>query len=196
MPLHKVTIAISDELLAAADKQASYESSSRSKIVAAALEAYLGGGGEIKSTSEENLELLMVPRETATRLEAELEKRERELRHKDELLNMKTDMIERLTGQYESFKHAREDEIKRYEAIAGFYGSESSKVIDRLADVTETLTRLLPAAVSTPSPFPSAEAGAEEVPVPMPETENEQPKRSLMQRLFGRKPKAEQIRRL
>jgi len=35
---------------------------------------------------------------------------------------LKTDMIERLTAQYESFKQAREDEIKRYEAIAGFYG--------------------------------------------------------------------------
>ena len=196
MPLHKVTIAISDELLAAADKQASSENSSRSKVVTAALEAYLSGGSEIESTSEEDLEMLMAPRETVTRLEAELEKRERELRHKEELLYMKTDMIERLTAQYESFKHAREDEIKRYEAIAGFYGSESSKVIDRLADVTETLTRLLPAAVSIPSPPPNAEAGAEEVPAPLPETENEQPKRSLMERLFGRKPKIEEVRRL
>jgi predicted transcriptional regulator len=196
MPLHKVTIAISDELLAAADKQASSENSSRSKIVAAALEAYLDGGRESEGTAEEDLGTLMVPRETAARLEAELEKRERELRHKDELLYMKTDMIERLTAQYESFKQAREDEIKRYETIAGFYGSESSKVIDRLADVSEMLTRLLPAAVSTPSPVPSSEAGAEEVQAPLPETEDEPPKRSLRERLFRRKPKAEEVRRL
>jgi len=196
MPLHKVTIAISDELLAAADKQASSENSSRSKIVAAALEAYLDGGRESEGTAEEDLGALMVPREIAARLEAELEKRERELRHKDELLYMKTDMIERLTAQYESFKQAREDEIKRYETIAGFYGSESSKVIDRLADVSEMLARLLPAAVSTPSPVPSSEAGAEEVQAPLPETEDEPPKRSLMERLFRRKPKAEEVRRL
>jgi len=89
MPLHKVTIAISDELLAAADKQASSENSSRSKIVAAALEAYLGGGRESEGTAEEDLGALMVLRETVMRLEAELEKGEREFRHKDELLYMK-----------------------------------------------------------------------------------------------------------
>ena len=196
MPLHKVTIAISDELLDAADKQASSENSSRSKIVAAALGAYLGGGRESEGTAEEDLGALMVLRETVMRLEAELEKGERELRHKDELLYMKTDMIERLTAQYESFKQAREDEIKRYETIAGFYGSESSKVIDRLADVSEMLTRLLPAAVSPAPPPPSGEAGAEEVQAPLPETEDEPPKRSLRERLFRRKPKTEEVRRL
>ena len=196
MPLHKVTIAISDELLDAADKQASSENSSRSKIVAAALEAYLGGGRESEGTAEEDLGALMVLRETVMRLEAELEKGEREFRHKDELLYMKTDMIERLTAQYESFKQAREDEIKRYETIAGFYGSESSKVIDRLADVSEMLTRLLPAAVSPAPPPPSGEAGAEEVQAPLPETEDEPPKRSLRERLFRRKPKTEEVRRL
>jgi len=195
-PLHKVTIAISDELLAAADKQASSENSSRSKIVAAALEAYLSGGSESEGISEEDLATLMVPRETAKRLEAELEKRERELRHKDELLYMKTDMIERLTAQYESFKQAREDEIKRYETIAGFYGSESSKVIDRLADVSEMLTRLLPAALSTPASPLGGEAGAEEVQAPLPETGDEPPKLSLRERLFRRKPKTEEVRRL
>jgi predicted transcriptional regulator len=195
MPLHKVTIAISDELLAAADKQASSENSSRSKIVAAALEAYLGGTPERESTADENLGMLMVPRETVTQLEAELEKRERELRHKDELLHMKTDMIERLTAQYESFKKAREDEIKRYEAIAGFYGSESSKIIDRLADVSETLTRLLPSALSTPTPPPTGEEGIEEVQAPLPEPD-EPPKRSWRERLFRRKPKTEEARRL
>jgi hypothetical protein len=131
-----------------------------------------------------------------TRLEAELEKRERELRHKEELLYMKTDMIERLTAQYESFKQAREDEIKRYEAIAGFYGSESSKIINRLADVSETLTRLLPSAVSTPTRPPSGEAGAEEVQAPLPEPEDEPPKRTWRERLFRRKPKTEEVRRL
>ncbi|MGD0171659.1 MAG: hypothetical protein ABSB81_06005 [Halobacteriota archaeon] len=196
MPLHKVTIAISDELLAAADKEASSENSSRSKIVAAALEAYLGGARESEGTADEDLGMLMVPRETVTRLEAELEKRERELRHKEELLYMKTDMIERLTAQYESFKQAREDEIKRYETIAGFYGSESSKIINRLADVSETLTRLLPSAVSTPPPHPSGEVGAEEVQAPLPEPEDEPPKRPLRERLFRRKPKTEEVRRL
>ena len=196
MPLHKVTIAISEELLAAADKQASSENSSRSKIVAAALEAYLGGARESEGTADEDLGMLMVPRETVTRLEAELEKRERELRHKEELLYMKTDMIERLTAQYESFKQAREDEIKRYEAIAGFYGSESSKIINRLADVSETLTRLLPSAVSTPTRPPSGEAGAEEVQAPLPEPEDEPPKRTWRERLFRRKPKTEEVRRL
>jgi len=196
MPLHKVTIAISDELLAAADKRASSENSSRSKIVAAALEAYFGGARESEGSADEDLGMLMVPRETVTRLEAELEKRERELRHKEELLYMKTDMIERLTGQYESFKQAREDEIKRYEAIAGFYGSESSKIINRLADVSETLTRLLPSAVSTPTRPPSGEAGAEEVQAPLPEPEDEPPKRTWRERLFRRKPKTEEVRRL
>ena len=196
MPLHKVTIAISEELLAAADKQASSENSSRSKIVAAALEAYFGGARESEGTADEDLGMLMVPRETVTRLEAELEKRERELRHKEELLYMKTDMIERLTAQYESFKQAREDEIKRYEAIAGFYGSESSKIINRLADVSETLTRLLPSAVSTPTRPPSGEAGAEEVQAPLPEPEDEPPKRTWRERLFRRKPKTEEVRRL
>jgi hypothetical protein len=196
MPLHKVTIAISEELLAAADKQASSENSSRSKIVAAALEAYFGGARESEGSADEDLGMLMVPRETVTRLEAELEKRERELRHKEELLYMKTDMIERLTAQYESFKQAREDEIKRYEAIAGFYGSESSKIINRLADVSETLTRLLPSAVSTPTRPPSGEAGAEEVQAPLPEPEDEPPKRTWRERLFRRKPKTEEVRRL
>ena len=196
MPLHKVTIAISEELLAAADKQASSENSSRSRIVAAALEAYFGGARESEGTADEDVGMLMVPRETVMRLEAELEKRERELRHKEELLYMKTDMIERLTGQYESFKQAREDEIKRYEAIAGFYGSESSKIINRLADVSETLTRLLPSAVSTPTRPPSGEAGAEEVQAPLPETEDEPPTRTWRERLFRRKPKTEEVRRL
>jgi len=196
MPLHKVTIAISDELLAAADKQASSENSSRSKIVAAALEVYLGGARESEGTADEDLGMLMVPRETVTRLEAELEKRERELRHKEELLYMKTDMIERLTAQYESFKQAREDEIKRYETIAGFYGSESSKIISRLADVSETLTRLLPSAVPAPPPPPSGEAGAEEVQARLPEPEEAPPKRSLRERLFRRRPETEEVRRL
>jgi len=105
-------------------------------------------------------------------------------------------MIERLTAQYESFKQAREDEIKRYETIAGFYGSESSKIINRLADVSETLTRLLPSAVSTPPPHPSGEVGAEEVQAPLPEPEDEPPKRPLRERLFRRKPKTEEVRRL
>jgi len=196
MPLHKVTIAISDELLAAADKQASSENSSRSKIVAAALEEYLGTAREGEGTADDDLGMLMVPRETVTRLEAELEKRERELRHKEELLYMKTDMIERLTAQYESFKQARDDEIKRYETIAGFYGSESSKIIDRLVDVSEMLTRLLPATVSPTPPPPGGESRAEEVQAPLPETENEPPKRSLWQRLFRRETKTEEVRRL
>lgn len=196
MPLHKVTIAISDELLAAADKQASSENSSRSKIVAAALEVYLGRARESEGTEDEDLGMLMVPRETVTRLEAELEKRERELRHKEELLYMKTDMIERLTAQYESFKQAREDEIKRYETIAGFYGSESSKIINRLADVSETLTRLLPSAVLAPPPPASGEAGAEDVQAPLPVPEEAPPKRSLRERLFRRNPKTEEVRRL
>lgn len=196
MPLNKVTIAISDELLTAADKQARSENSSRSKIVAAALDAYLGKTRASERSADEDLETLMVPRDTVIRLEAELEKRERELRHKEELLFMKTDMIERLTAQYESFKLAREDEIKRYEAIAGFYGSESSKVIGRLADVSEALTRLLPQAGSSSSQTTQDEGGAEEVQAPLPELEEEPSKRSLRERLFRRKPKTEEVRRL
>jgi hypothetical protein len=138
----------------------------------------------------------MVPRDTVIRLETELEKRERELRHKEELLLMKTDMIERLTAQYESFKLAREDEIKRYETIAGFYGSESSKVIDRLADVSEALTRLLPQSVPLSSQPTGDEIEAEEVQAPLPELDEEPPKRSLRDRLFRRKPKTEEVKRL
>jgi hypothetical protein len=196
MPLNKVTIAISNELLAAADKQARSENSSRSKIVAAALDVYLGTTKVNEYSADERLETLMVPRETVTRLETELEKRERELRHKEELLFMKTDMIERLTAQYESFKLAREDEIKRYETIAGFYGSESSKVIDRLADVSEALTRLLPQSVPLSSQPTQDEVEAEEVQAPLPELDEEPPKRSLRDRLFRRKPKTEEVKRL
>jgi len=196
MPLNKVTIAISDELLAAADNQARSENSSRSKIVAAALDAYLGKTPANERSADSRLETLMVPRDTVIRLETELEKRERELRHKDELLFMKTDMIERLTAQYESFKLAREDEIKRYETIAGFYGSESSKVIDRLADVSEALTRLLPQSASSPSLRTQNEVEPEEVQAPLPELEEEPPKRSLRDRLFRRKPKTEEVKRL
>ena len=196
MPLNKVTIAISEELLAAADKQARSENSSRSKIVTAALDAYLGKTRASERSADEDLEPLMVPRDTVIRLEAELEKRERELRHKEELLFMKTDMIERLTAQYESFKLAREDEIKRYETIAAFYGSESSKVIGRLADVSEALTRLLPQAVSSPSQTMQNEGEAEEVQAPLPELEEEPSKRSLRERLFRRQPKTEEVRRL
>ena len=196
MPLNKVTIAISDELLAAADKQARAEKSSRSKIVAAALDAYLGKTPASERSVDEDLETLMVPRDTVIRLEAELDKRDRELRHKEELLFMKTDMIERLTAQYESFKLAREDEIKRYETIAGFYGSESSKVIDRLADVSEALTRLLPQAVSSTSQTTQQEGESEEVQAPLPELEEEPSKRSLRERLFRRKPKTEEVKRL
>ena len=196
MPLNKVTIAISDELLTAADKQARSENSSRSKIVAAALDAYLGKTHASERSAEKDLETLMVPRDTVIRLEAELEKRERELRHKEELLFMKTDMIERLTAQYESFKLAREDEIKRYETIAGFYGNESSKVIDRLADVSEALTRLLPQAVSSTSQLTQDEGESEEVQAPLPELEEESSKRTLRERLFRRKPKTEEVKRL
>jgi metal-responsive CopG/Arc/MetJ family transcriptional regulator len=196
MPLNKVTIAISDELLAAADKQARSENSSRSKIVTAALDAYLGTTQANGHSAEKRLETLMVPRDTVIRLETELEKRERELHHKEELLVMKTDMIERLTAQYESFKLAREDEIKRYETIAGFYGSESSKVIDRLADVSEALTRLLPQPSSSPLQSTQDEAEAEEVQAPLPEIDEEPPKRSLRDRLFRRKPKTEEVKRL
>jgi hypothetical protein len=196
MPLNKVTIAISNELLAAADKLARSENSSRSKIVAAALDAYLGTTRANEHSADERLETLMVPRDTVIRLETELEKRERELRHKEELLFMKTDMIERLTAQYESFKLAREDEIKRYETIAGFYGSESSKVIDRLADVSEALTRLLPQSVPLSSQPTGDEIEAEEVQAPLPELDEEPPKRSLRDRLFRRKPKTEEVKRL
>ena len=196
MPLNKVTIAISDELLAAADKQARSENSSRSKIVTAALDAYLGTTRANEHSADKRLETLMVPRDTVIRLETELEKRERELHHKEELLFMKTDMIERLTAQYESFKLAREDEIKRYETIAGFYGSESSKVIDRLADVSEALTRLLPQPVSSPLQSTQDEVEAEEVQAPLPEIDEEPPKRSLRDRLFRRKPKTEEVKRL
>jgi hypothetical protein len=196
MPLNKVTIAISNELLAAADKQARSENSSRSKIVAAALDAYLGTTRANEHSTDERLETLMVPRDTVIRLETELEKRERELRHKDELLFMKTDMIERLTAQYESFKLAREDEIKRYETIAGFYGSESSRVIDRLADVSEALTRLLPQSVPLSSQPTQDEAETEEIQAPLPELDEEPPKRSLRDRLFRRKPKTEEVKRL
>jgi len=196
MPLNKVTIAISDELLAAADKQARSENSSRSKIVTAALDAYLGSTRANGHSADKRLETLMVPRDTVIHLETELEKRERELHHKEELLFMKTDMIERLTAQYESFKLAREDEIKRYETIAGFYGSESSKVIDRLADVSEALTRLLPQPVSSPLQLTQEEVEAEEVQAPLPEIDEEPPKRSLRERLFRRKPKTEEVKRL
>jgi metal-responsive CopG/Arc/MetJ family transcriptional regulator len=196
MPLNKVTIAISDELLAAADKQARSENSSRSKIVAAALGAYLNTTRANEQSAEKHLETLMVPRDTVIRLETELEKRERELHHKEELLFMKTDMIERLTAQYESFKLAREDEIKRYETIAGFYGSESSKVINRLADVSEALTRLLPQPVSSPLESTQDDIEAEEVKAPLPELDDETPKRSLRERLFRRKSKAEEVKRL
>jgi len=196
MPLNKVTIAISDELLAAADKQARSENSSRSKIVAAALGAYLNTTRANEQSAEKHLETLMVPRDTVIRLETELEKRERDLHHKEELLFMKTDMIERLTAQYESFKLAREDEIKRYETIAGFYGSESSKVINRLADVSEALTRLLPQPVSSPLESTQDDIEAEEVKAPLPELDDETPKRSLRERLFRRKSKAEEVKRL
>ena len=196
MPLNKVTIAISDELLAAADKQARSENSSRSKIVTAALDAYLGSTRANGHSADKRLETLMVPRDTVIHLETELEKRERELHHKEELLFMKTDMIERLTAQYESFKLAREDEIKRYETIAGFYGSESSKVIDRLADASEALTRLLPQPVSSPLQSTQEEVEAEEVQAPLPEIDEEPPKRSLRERLFRRKPKTEEVKRL
>ena len=196
MPLNKVTIAISDELLAAADQQARSENSSRSKIVAAALDAYLVTKRANGHSKDQRLETPLVPRNTMIRLETELEKRERELRHKDELLLMKTDMIERLTAQYESFKLAREDEIKRYETIAGFYGSESSKVIDRLADVSEALTRLLPQPAPSPLQSTQDEVEAEEVQAPLPELDEEPPKRSLRQRLFRRKPKTEEVKRL
>jgi hypothetical protein len=196
MPLNKVTIAISDELLAAADKQARSENSSRSKIVAAALDAYLVTIRANGHSAEKRVETSLVPRDMVIRLETELEKRERELRHKDELLFMKTDMIERLTAQYESFKLAREDELKRYETIAGFYGSESSKVIDRLADVSEALTRLLPQPASSPLQSTQDEVGTEEVQAPLPELDEEPPKRSLRDRLFRRKPKTEDVKRL
>ena len=196
MPLNKVTIAISDELLAAADKQARSENSSRSKIVTAALDVYLGSTRANGHSADKRLETLMVPRDTVIHLETELEKRERELHHKEELLFMKTDMIERLTAQYESFKLAREDEIKRYETIAGFYGSESSKVIDRLADVSEALTRLLPQPVSSPLQSTQEEVEAEEVQAPLPEIDEEPPKRSLRELLFRRKPKTEEVKRL
>lgn len=196
MPLNKVTIAISNELLAAADKQARSENSSRSSIVAAALDAYLVTTRANGHSAEKRLETPLVSRETVIRLETELEKRERELRHKEELLFMKTDMIERLTAQYESFKLAREDEIKRYETIAGFYGSESSKVIDRLADVSEALTRLLPQSVPLSSQPTGDEIEAEEVQAPLPELDEEPPKRSLRDRLFRRKPKTEEVKRL
>lgn len=196
MPLNKVTIAISDELLAATDRQARSENSSRSKIVAAALEAYVGQKREKESVANDELETLMVPRETVMRLEAELEQQQRELRHKDELLFMKTDMIERLTAQYESFKQAREAEITRYEAIAGFYGSESSKIIDRLADVTEILTRLLPPAVPSDLAHSQVDEAADRVQAPLPEPEEAQPKRSLRERLFGGRPKTEEVKKL
>ena len=196
MPLNKVTIAISDELLATADRQARSENSSRSKIVAAALEAYVGQTRERERTASDELEKLMVPRETVTRLEAELEQQQRELRHKDELLFMKTDMIERLTAQYESFKQAREAEISRYEALAGFYGSESSKIIDRLAEVTEILTRLLPPAVPSDLPYSQAGETADRVQAPLLEMDETQPKQSLRERLFGSKPKAEEVKKL
>jgi hypothetical protein len=196
MPLNKVTIAISDELLAAADKQARSENSSRSRIVAAALDAYLVTTRADGHSAEKRLETPLVPRETVIRLETELEKRERELRHKDELLFMKTDMIERLTAQYESFKLAREDEIKRYETIAGFYGSESINVISRLADVSEALTRLLPPPASSPLQSIQDEVGAEEVQAPLPELDDEPPKRSLRERLFRPKPRTEEVKRL
>lgn len=196
MPLNKVTIAISDELLAAADRLARSENSSRSKIVAAALEAYVGETSKKEGLVSDELESLMVPRETVVRLEAELEQQQRELRHKDELLFMKTDMIERLTAQYESFKQAREAEITRYETIAGFYGSESSKIIDRLADVTETLTRLLPPATSSDLPHLQADEAGDRVQAPLPELEEARPKRSLRELLFRSKPKTEEVKKL
>ncbi|HYB59705.1 MAG TPA: ribbon-helix-helix protein, CopG family [Candidatus Acidoferrales bacterium] len=196
MPLNKVTIAISDELLAATDRLARSENSSRSKIVAAALEAYVGETREKEGVASDELESLMVPRETVMRLEAELEQQQRELRHKDELLFMKTDMIERLTTQYESFKQAREAEINRYEAIAGFYGSESSKIIDRLADVTEILTRLLPPAPSSDLPHLQANEVGDRIQAPLLGPEEAQPKRSLRELLFGSKPKTEEIKKL
>ena len=134
MPLHKVTIAISDELLAAADKRASSENSSRSRIVAAALEAYLGGARESEGTADEDLGMLMVPRETVTRLEAELEKRERELRHKEELLYMKTDMIERLTAQY------RASNRRAKTRLSGMKPSRGSTEVSRARSSTDWRT--------------------------------------------------------
>lgn len=196
MPLNKVTIAISDELLAATDRLARSENSSRSKIVAAALEAYVGETREKEGVASDELESLMVPRETVMRLEAELEQQQRELRHKDELLFMKTDMIERLTAQYESFKQAREAEINRYEAIAGFYGSESSKIIDRLADVTEILTHLLPPAPPSDLSHLQANEADDRIQAPLPEAEETQPKRSLRELLFGSKSKTEEVKKL
>ncbi|MGZ4849035.1 MAG: hypothetical protein ACXV2D_06025 [Halobacteriota archaeon] len=102
---------------------------------------------------------------------------EREIQHRDALLRAKDETIQRMAADSERYAQAREDEIKRYENIAGYYGTESSKIIDRLAGISEALSKLLP----------SAKREEELVDVPLPPTEDvEEPKQGFFSR-FRRK---------
>jgi hypothetical protein len=94
------------------------------------------------------------------RLKHDIQRLTDESAHKDEVIQMK------------------DAEIKRIENMAGYYGQQSATIIEKLAGISDALTRLLPAGPSQPS--------KEAVVVGDSGESAAKPKRSIVDRLLGR----------
>ena len=141
------------------DSVAAKEGSNRSHIIVDAIGSYLNGDRlPEKDRSLDAIELNLTSE--IDRLKHDIQRFTDESAHKDEVIQMK------------------DAEIKRIENIAGYYGQQSTTIIEKLAGISDALTRLVLAGPSQPS--------KEAVVVSDSGESVAKPKRSIADRLLGR----------
>lgn len=106
---------------------ATKEGSNRSRIIAEAIGSYVDGS---KPPEKDAIDLKLI--DEINVLKNDVQRPTIEAEHKDEIIRMK------------------DDEIKRIEHMAGYYGQQSTTIIEKLAGISHALTRLLPAGPSQP----------------------------------------------
>lgn len=190
MALERIAVTIPKEVLEALEERAKVEDGNKSRIVVAAIRSYLKGPSitEQPGPAQDNNTVV---------LQSKIEKLEREVEHKNDLLNSKDETIRRVTADSERYAKARDSEIERYERIAGAYGTAAiqtnerlTKFLEQFSPVLENVTRQLPSAVNVEAPGEVEEekpSRSEGIEVDLPKTEEARPKRSFRDRLFGRK---------
>ncbi|MGZ4904548.1 MAG: hypothetical protein ACXV5F_06295 [Halobacteriota archaeon] len=159
-----MTVTIPEDVYAALDIQTEAVGGNRSHVVTLALESYLSDNNKTRQESGD-----MTGDMT-------------------EVLQNKITELERVIAAKDETIQSLNEAAKRYENIAGFYGTESSKVIDKLATISDALTRLLPAAKTEHTHVDEDET----VTVTLPSVESTNNEPSLSQRvtnLFRRGPK-------
>lgn len=189
MALERIAVTIPKDVLEALEERAKVEDGNKSRIVVTAIRSYLEGPSitEQPGSAQDNITIV---------LRSTIEKLEREIQHKTDLLNTKDETIRRVTTDSERYAKARDSEIERYERIAGAYGTAAiqtnerlTKFLEQFSPVLESVTRQLTSTVDVKVPGEIEEETpkrSESIEVDLPKTEEAPPKRRLRDRLFGR----------